>query len=423
MKEIQFPYGKGHLKAQFKEEELLGCMESKLSSYQATLSPSALVQESLEHPIGSPSLAELAKGKKKIVLISSDHTRPVPSKIITPLILKEIRRGNPEAEITILIATGCHRATTKEEMIERYGQEIVDREHIEVHDCDAADLVDLGHLPGGNRLYLNKTAAEADLLLAEGFIEPHFFAGFSGGRKAVLPGVSGRASVMFNHSAAAIAHDKSRTGILNQNTVHMDMCAAAERAKLAFIVNVVLNAKKEIVASFAGDSVEAHKEGVSFIKSLCECQKIPADIVITTNGGYPLDQNVYQSVKGMSTAELCCKDGGVILMLSQCEDGHGAESFYQMLAEEKDNGVLLSRILARSAPDTVPDQWQTQIFLRILNRFPVIFVSDADEAMIRDLHLIPAASLEEAIAKAKEMTSPDAKILAIPDGVSTIIKE
>ncbi|MBE6591854.1 MAG: nickel-dependent lactate racemase [Ruminococcaceae bacterium] len=423
MKEILFPYGRKALNGRINEENLLGIMESKLSQVSPAMEQSQIVKDSLSSPIGTKRLGEMAKGKKNVVIISSDHTRPVPSKIIMPCILKELRSYEPSCNITILIATGCHRKTTTEELIERYGKEIVDTVPIVVHDCDDPECVDMGTLPSGNRFFLNKTAAQADLLVAEGFIEPHFFAGFSGGRKAVLPGVCARQTVMYNHSAGFIAHGNSRTGVLKDNPIHLDMCQAAEKANLAFIVNVVLNTKKEIIGCFSGDSFAAHQKGVDYIRSLCACKKQLADVVITTNGGYPLDQNVYQSFKGMSTAEACCKEGGVIIMLSKCNDGHGAQSFYEMLKKEPDNQKLLDAIVKRSPESTVADQWQTQIFLRILTKFKVILVSDCDDEMIRDMHLIPAKDLDSAISKALDIAGRDAKILAIPDGVSTLIEE
>lgn len=162
-----------------------------------------------------------------------------------PLLLNEVRRGNPDADITILVATGCHRAPTKEELLERYGKKIVKEEKIEIHNCDAEDLVDMGELPSGNRLWLNRSAYQADLMVAEGFIEPHFFAGFSGGRKSVLPGICGRESILRNHCASNIDAQESTAGNLASNQIHLDMVCAAKKAGLGFILNVILNEKKK----------------------------------------------------------------------------------------------------------------------------------------------------------------------------------
>jgi len=188
--EVLFSYGKRKLSYQFQNNELAGILTSSIEEYIPATSGKALVKAAMEDPIGTPKLRELAKDKQKIVIIASDHTRPVPSKIIIPFMLEEIRAGNPDADITILIATGCHRGTTKEELINKFGKEIVANEKIYIHDCDENEkLINIGTLPSGGECEINTIAYHADLLVAEGFIEPHFFAGFSGGRKSVLPGI------------------------------------------------------------------------------------------------------------------------------------------------------------------------------------------------------------------------------------------
>ena len=296
---ISLPYGKGALTLNVPEENLKAVMHSSIAAYTAEKTQAELVEDAIAHPHGGLPLRERVRGKKKVVVISSDHTRPVPSRLLMPIILREIRTGNPEADISILVATGCHRAPTKQELLDRYGEDIVAHERIVIHNADDNDsLVDLGLMASGNRLLLNCVAYEA---------EPHFFAGFSGGRKAVLPGVVGRATTMFNHCAANIDNPGARTGLLDHNPIHMDMCEGAQKAGLEFILNVVLNAKKEVIGAFSGDLDAAHQAGIHFIRQLCRCKAEPADIVITTNGGYPLDQNIYQAVKGMSTAERTCK--------------------------------------------------------------------------------------------------------------------
>ena len=298
---VQFPYGKEFMQLDIPASRLQGILVSELHHYNAEKSQEALVREAMGKPIGTPSLRELAAGKQKVVLIASDHTRPVPSKAIIPPMLEEIRQGNPQADITILIATGCHRGTTKEELIGKFGADIVENEKIYIHDCDETDmLVHVGTLPSGGDLMINRLAYEADLLVAEGFIEPHFFAGYSGARKSVLPGVAARKSVLANHCSEFIAHPCARTGILEGNPIHEDMVYAARKANLAYIVNVVINEKKEAIYAVAGDMEQAHAVGCGFLSKLCGAHAAPADIVITTNGGYPLDQNVYQSVKGMT---------------------------------------------------------------------------------------------------------------------------
>ena len=404
-------------------DELLGVLTSSIEEYKPELEGEELVKAAMEAPVGSKKLSELAKGKEKVVIIASDHTRPVPSKVIIPEMLREIRRGNPDAKITILIATGCHRGTTKQELIDKFGEDIVENENIYIHDCDERDmLVNIGTLPSGGQCEINRLAYEADLLVSEGFIEPHFFAGFSGGRKSILPGIAGRTTVLANHCSEFIAHEKSRTGILEGNPIHRDMLWAARNAKLAFIVNVVLNSEKKPIYAVAGDFEQAHKKGTDFISSLCAVDAIPADIAISTNGGYPLDQNVYQAVKGMTAAEATVKEGGVIIMLASSDDGTGGEHFYRQLADERDISKTMQTFLSRKRGETAPDQWQSQILLRILSKASVIYVSNMPDDMVSAMHMIPAANIGEAMEKAKGILGKEKPtVTAIPDGISVIV--
>ncbi len=420
---VAFPYGKEFLTHSFEDFQLKAVLTSKIHDYKSALSQEALVEDALKFPIGSKPLQELAKGKHNVVIIASDHTRPVPSKIIIPAMLREIRKGNPDADITILIATGCHRGTERSELVAKFGEEIVEKEKIVVHNCDDEEnLVNIGTLPSGGQCTINRIAWEADLLCAEGFIEPHFFAGFSGGRKSVLPGIAGRESVLANHCSEFIADANSRTGILNGNRIHQDMVWAARQAKLAFIVNVVINAKKEAIYAVAGDMEAAHQKGCEFLSSLCQVSAEKTDIVITTNGGYPLDQNIYQAVKGMTAAEAAVKKGGVIIMIASSSDGCGGEDFRRQLSEESDINKTLSLFLSRGRNETVPDQWQTQVFIRVLNHAQVIYISQVEDSLVRSLHMTTAHSIEEALQIAYgKLKNQNASITAIPDGVSVMV--
>jgi nickel-dependent lactate racemase len=422
MKTLSFPYGKETLTFDVPQDRYKGEMVSTLHSYHAGKSQEALVDEALANPIGTPPLCVMAEGKKKVVLIASDHTRPVPSKIIVPRMLAEIRKGSPDADITILIATGCHRATTKAEIEAKFGPEITGRENIVLHDCDSPDMVNIGKLPSGGDMIVNRMAVEADLLVSEGFIEPHFFAGFSGGRKSVFPGVTSRKTVVYNHNAEFIAHPKARTGILDGNPVHIDMLHAARAAKLAFICNVIINSEKQVIYAVAGDCDAAHRGGADFLASKCGVKAIPADIVISTNGGYPLDQNIYQAVKGMTAAEAAVKKDGVIIMLAKSDDGHGAPEFYKTFAQEKNLDRMLDTFMKTPREETRIDQWQSQIFARVLKHARVIYVSDAPDKIVREMHMMPARSIGEAVKKAEEILgNPYAAIAAVPDGVAVMV--
>ena len=417
---ISIPYARTAMVAEIDDARLNGVYTSSLPP--AAADEAACVRAALDAPIGSPRLEELAAGKRKVVIIASDHTRPVPSKIIMPQLLERIRKGNPSAEITILIATGFHRLTTREELVGKVGEDIVARERIVVHNSsDAAGLVEAGTLPSGGRLIVNRLAMEADLLVSEGFIEPHFFAGFSGGRKSVLPGIVSRETVLANHCSEFIQSPYARTGILEGNPIHRDMLYAAETAKLAFVANVVINGEKKIVHAVAGHFRKAHEAGCAWLKDICRVRAPMSDIVVTSNGGYPLDQNVYQSVKGMTAAEAVCRDGGVIVMVASCADGSGGESFYRNLAEAPTPEAVLERVLRVPRTATQPDQWEFQILARILSRHTVILVTrDCDHAMLQAMHLETASSLPEALARADEIVGADARIAVIPDGVSVI---
>ncbi len=416
-------YGKGYLDFEIADDRVGEVVLSKTDSYQPKLSEEELCKEALKNPIGSDKLSELAKDKKDVVIIASDHTRPVPSKIMMPLMLKEIREKNPDIDITILISTGTHRSTTDQELINKFGEEIVKNEKIVVHDAVNSELVKIGKLPSGSDLLINKRAFEADLLVAEGFIEPHFFAGYSGGRKSVFPGITSRKSVVANHCAEYIADENSRTGILKNNPIHEEMISAARQANLAFIFNVVLNSEKDIIYAVAGDMEKAHLDGTNFLSELAGAEPEKVDITITSNGGYPIDQNIYQSVKGMTPAEAMTNEGGVIIIAARAEDGHGGEGFYNTFDNDRKLDDMMEDFLQTPKDETIPDQWQSQIFIRILQKFHVIYVSEAPKEMVETFRMTYATTIEEAIEKADEILGhKDSKISIIPDGVGVIVK-
>ncbi|MBN2103350.1 nickel-dependent lactate racemase [bacterium] len=421
---FNLPYHKSHIRVEIPDDRVAGSLESRVNTFNSGLSQAEIVHRALDHPIGSVSLESLLTNKKRITLITSDHTRPVPSWLTLPILLERIRESAPDIEITILVATGYHRSTTPEEMTALFGEKIVAEERIVIHDSRNDDsLVYVGTLPSGGELWINKLAVKTDLLIAEGFIEPHFFAGYSGGRKSVLPGVAGYKTVLANHCSEFIACEKSRTGILEGNPIHRDMMVAARQVNLKFILNVILNHRKEIIHAVAGDMEKAHHEGCTFLSRLCQVDRAPADIVITTNGGYPLDQNIYQSVKGMTAAEATVSEDGVIVMAAACSDGHGGESFFQNMASAKNPKEVLEKALQIPRDETVPDQWEYQILARILDRFKVILVTDrCDPKMIKAMHMDHAPTIEDALNLARRIKGERAKITVIPDGVSVIVQ-
>ena len=424
MNTIDIPYSNKTLKITIEDKNLKGILESKANNYRASISQDEIVNKALDNPVGSNSLEELVKGKNNMVIITSDHTRPVPSKITMPILLKRIRKVNPSINIKILIATGFHRPTTKEEMINKFGKTVTENEEIINHiSTDESTLVNVGTLPSGGELYLNKLAMETELLISEGFIEPHFFAGFSGGRKSILPGIASAKTIMANHCSEFINSSKARTGIIEDNPIHKDMLYAAEKANLAFILNVVIDEDKNIINAFAGDSKLAHEEGCKFVMELSSVKSIPSDIVVSSNGGYPLDQNIYQSVKGMTAAEATCRKGGVIIMIAACNDGHGGQSFYDNVAQAKNPQELLDKVLTVPRNETIPDQWEFQILARILCNYTVIMVTDmCDPDMIKSMHMKHASTFEEALEMAYKIKGKDAEVVVIPNGVGVVVK-
>lgn len=422
---IPIPYYTSTLALHVEEENLKAVLTAKMHGFHAEKSQEQLVLDALEHPVDSPRLRTLAEGKRKIVIVTSDHTRAVPSKITLPLLLKEIRSGNPDADITILIATGLHRPTTEEEQRRMFGDEIVDHEKIAINNAFAPEqFVELCTLPSGAVFQVNRLAAECDLLVTEGFVEPHFFAGFSGGRKSILPGICSERTVNENHSYKAVSHPRSNSGMLKDNPIHADMLCAAKAVNVQFIFNVALDGEKKIVAAWAGDLEKAHEAGVAFIRQWSQCPVITGDIVVTSNGGYPLDQNLYQSPKAMATAEACAGEDGVIIMCCSCCDGMGGAHFGQLI--QRGTPDEIDRYLSSIPPEkTIPEQWCTQVCVRVLRKHPVILVTtflSHDE--VRKANMIPASTPDEALEIAYRLKGEQANVVVIPDGVSVLtVKE
>lgn len=422
---IPIPYYTSTLALHVEEENLKAVLTAKMHGFHAEKSQEQLVLDALEHPVGSPRLRTLAEGKRKIVIVTSDHTRAVPSKITLPLLLKEIRSGNPDANITILIATGLHRPTTEEEQRRMFGDAIVDHEKIAINNAfDPKQFVELCTLPSGAVFQVNRLAAECDLLVTEGFVEPHFFAGFSGGRKSILPGICSERTVNENHSYKAVSHPRSNSGMLKDNPIHADMLCAAKAVNVQFIFNVALDGEKKIVAAWAGDLEQAHEAGVAFIRQWSQCPVVTGDIVVTSNGGYPLDQNLYQSPKAMATAEACAGEDGVIIMCCSCCDGMGGAHFGQLI--QRGTPDEIDRYLSSIPPEkTIPEQWCTQVCVRVLRKHPVILVTtflSHDE--VRKANMIPASTPDEALEIAYRLKGEQASVVVIPDGVSVLtVKE
>ena len=416
---IRIPYGKSFIEY---DEGGAPVLTSRIGELKAAGSGIEIVRAAMAEPIDSPRLRELARGKKNCVVIVSDHTRPVPSRDILPPMLEELRAGSPDIEVTLLVATGFHRPTSMKELEDKLGKEIMESCRVVVHDCrDGSSNVEIGTLPSGAPCVIDRLAVETELLVAEGFIEPHFFAGFSGGRKSVLPGVADQVTVLGNHCSRFIDSPFARTGVLDGNPIHEDMLAAAEMAKLAFIVNVVIDEEKKTVAAFAGNFRTAHRRGCDYMLDYFKVAPVPSEIVVTSNGGAPLDQNLYQCVKSMTAAEASCVEGGVIVLCAECADGHGGEGFYRSLRDCESPASLYAEQMATPQDRTVPDQWESQILARILMHHTVIFVTRPElKDMVGEMKMRYAPTLPAALDMARAMGKES--LCFIPNGISVIVK-
>ncbi|MDR2459833.1 MAG: nickel-dependent lactate racemase [Deltaproteobacteria bacterium] len=422
-RELKIPYGKDFETVRISPDRKVTVLSPSQKGTNDYAEEMDILTYAMNNPIDSVPLSTLAKGKKKAVILTSDHTRPVPSHLTIPLLLSELRKGSKDIQVTILIGVGCHRPSTRDEMVQKFGAEVCAKELIINHDpLDDSMLCSLGALPSGGELSLNRLALETELLLADGFIEPHQFAGFSGGRKSVLPGIAAFKTVLASHNAEFTVHPKARPGSLDGNPFQEDMVYAARKAGLAFILNVTLTQDKRISNAFAGDMLAAHLKGCEYVLKESSVKAVPAPIVITSNGGYPLDQNIYQSTKSIMAADLICQEGGVIIAVNECIDGHGSESFLQSFIGAPSLSALLKEIESRSRDETIPDQWVIQLTASILIRRKVIMVTKAPGKYVQALGMEKCSSLEEALGLSEKIIKdPLAPITVLPNAVAVVI--
>ena len=356
---------------------------------------------------------------RRILILIPDNTRAFPTRIVLPATLNFIEEFNPEARIRILIATGLHKPVSRDEVKKLVGEEIFHSYEIANHSAfDGDQIFRSGEKTSfGTPIEVNKLVYESDLVIGLGLIEPHFFAGYSGGRKIILPGIAGENAIFSNHGFRMIANPRARTGILEGNPVHEDMVEFVRKTRLDLIVNVTLNRRKEVTGVFVGDPVQAHLDGVRYLDKFVKVNfGREADIVITTNGGYPLDRDVYQAVKGMDTATSVVRDGGVIIIASECRDGLGGhEELLKLTTGAGGPDDILGRIREN---EPVYDQWQAQILARALRRAKIILISEhISERTAKNLLLERAKDVEEALEMAYSLLGRRrARIAVIPEG-------
>ncbi len=413
LRKWKLPYGKKFLDLSIHENIPVQVLEPSIP--EPTETQEELVRKALASPVSSPTLRELTKDVRKIVIITNDNTRPMPSRITIPIIIDSFFYPERYYDITILIACGLHRKMTREEMEEQYGKELCAKYKIVNHDAkDEKQLTNLGKLSTGNELWVNRLVADADLVISEGFIESHFCVGFSGGRKSILPGVSGQETIMYNHRPENIASPYAIGANLDHNPMHLECTEAARKAKLAFILNVALNKEKQIIRAFAGDPFQAHMEGCRYVKEQMSVPVCQTDIVITTNSGYPLDRNLYQTVKGIDTAAAVAKEGGIIIVAAECRDGVGHAAFAGFMQSCGTEQELFQNM---SVSPSMADKWQAQILSRTLVRNKVILVSEGiDKKTAESMFLLHADTLEDALNMALERQGNQAGISIMPEG-------
>jgi lactate racemase len=389
---------------------------------RAVADPAAALRTALREPVAGPPLRELVRPGQTVAISACDGTRPQPRHLMIPAILAELDGITRLEDVVILVATGTHRGNDDRELREMFGDQVAGSVRIVNHDARATgDLVFAGVHGNNVPVWLNRRWLEADVRITTGFVEPHFFAGFSGGPKLVAPGLAGLDTVLVLHDAARIADPRATWGVIGGNPIHDDIRAIAAATGVTFSLDVVLNADQEIVAAFGGELLAMHAAACTAARQAA-MRPVPApfDVVVTTNSGFPLDQNLYQAVKGMSAARQVARPGGAIICAAECRDGfpdHG--SYRSVLASASSPQALLDGILAR--PQTVPDQWQVQIQAQIQSANRVVmhtsYLTDSDLA---DAHLEQTADITATVTAALAAAGPAARLCVLPEGPQTI---
>jgi len=383
----------------------------------------AAVAASLRRPIGSAPLANRVRPTDTVAVVFSDLTRPTPNAIIVPAVLAELAAaGVPRERITLFNSTGTHRTNTREELVRMLGEDVVAGCRIVQNDARAnGQHASVGTTTSGNELFIHKEFLACSFKILTGFIEPHFFAGFSGGGKAIMPGMARLDTVMRNHDARAMDDPRSTWAVLDGNPMRAEVEEAVALVRPDFLVNVALDRDKRITGVFSGDVAAAYRAGTEFVRGTAMVEvPSPFDIVVTSNSGYPLDLNLYQAVKGMSAAARVVRPGGSIIVAAECWDGvpdHG--SFGKLLRESKDADELLARI--RSPGFSMDDQWQAHILALIVKKADVYVHADGlTREQIEMAKLKPCPSIDERVELLLSAYGPGARVCVLPEGPQTV---
>jgi nickel-dependent lactate racemase len=419
---VHLEYGRTGLDVELPDRNVVGCLQ-----YRPTVplaDANAALRQVLARPTGTPPLAELARGRRDACVVISDVTRPVPNRTLLPPILETLEAaGIPRREILILVATGLHRPNEGDELVEMVGSFIAENYRVENHHGqNRGEHTHLGQTDRGTPVWIDSRYLNADLKITTGLVEPHFMAGFSGGRKLICPGLAGLDTVRVWHGPDFLEHPNARNGCLDDNPVHEENTAIARMAGCDFIVNVVIDAERRILRVVAGDMVSAHLEGVAFArKPVTATLPEQVDIVVTTSAGYPLDATFYQCVKGMVSALPIVKPGGTIILAAGLSEGVGSPDFQRIFDENPTLDGFMDRILSKSY--FVMDQWQVEELAKAKRHAKIKVVSGGLSAeTLRRLYVDPAPSVESAVADCLAEYGPDATIAVIPEGPYVLVE-
>jgi len=413
---LKLKYGKKTIKFPLLEKNIFKTLNSE--EQKVLSNPENKLNDLLKNPMGSPSLKKLIqqKGAKKILIIVNDITRPTPYEIILPPLLDELRQiGIKKENIIFVIATGIHRNNSSEEIEEMFGKDIFFNYKFINHDCDTPHLKDLGNLESGNKLWVDPIVSDIDFIITTGVIVPHYFAGFSGGRKSILPGICGRKTIEANHSN--MVHPNARSGNLKGNPVHQEMQEAAEKVGVDFNINVVTDENHQIVEIVAGELLTSWQQGVEICKKiyLCPIEK-KADVVIASAGGYPKDINVYQAQKALNNAYQAIKPGGTIILLAECSEGYGEPTFEKWIEEANSPDDIIKRLKNKF----VLGGHKAYAIARAVKEVEVILISSLPQDKVRKLFFIPMEDISKAIEYIKDKYGEGFQAYILPSGNTVV---
>ena len=416
---VSLAYGRGALETEFPDSQTTVIQPR----HQAGLANEhEAVIQALDRPIDAAVLGSKIRSDANICIVHTDITRATPNERLIPWLLDYLHSAGADRQrITLLNATGTHRPNSRSELEEMLTAEVVANYRCLNHAAeDLAACERIGSTRSGAPALINRHFLEADIRIVTGFIEPHFFAGFSGGPKGIMPGIAGLPSVVSNHGAANIADSNATFGITEGNPIWEEMRDIALLAGPSFLLNVTLNERRQITGVFAGDLIAAHRAGIEFVReSAMQAVRRPFDIVVTTNSGYPLDQNLYQGVKGMAAAARIVKEGGAIILAAECCDGVPDGSPHDRLLRSTRDGEQILQRLAEPG-FTSPEQWQAQVQSLIQRRATIYVRSELPADVIRAAHLLPCADVAAAATRELTERGPRATLAVLPQGPLTI---